>query len=241
MKQTQASLLREINRAHKKAHKLLVKAGYKGLKYSKLSKDDIYEIEIKLTPEEFKAVQGKDIHIEDYDLKDRDIAYFYDRKDADIFTCEKIRNGKLKEYYASVFDLVLKLHDDEASFAQRFNGFGKQLVNVIDCTLRRSSLATGFFVNDVFFYPSYMSFDIDKNAPDEMYFYPDMNEHTESFYLSKDFSKKTIEIIRVNISSLKVSQIYVETFLGDGNVEFVYYNRDNFDKPKSMLKTIANS
>lgn len=231
MKQIPESLLREINRAHKKSDKLRRKLGYTGLRSRKLTKDDIYEIEVKVSPEEYEKLNGRLPELEEIDFTDRQWAYFYNRKETTLFTAEKILNGELKEYYAEISTVHSHLENE----MHIFSGYGPWLVNMLDYQMSMSTLLTGFNINGVPFYPNYVSVDPATNKPDQAYFYAP-SEKLTNFFVRNQTGQS--EIVRVSLADYKVSQIYTMRKIDEDHCAFAYYKPDNLVKPYVYLISI---
>lgn len=226
MKPVSENLLKIINKAHKESDKLRLKAGYKHLKYFKLSFNDITEIELKLSPDEFSLYRENKLPIFDANfLYNHQFAYFYNRKDCDLMSCEKIFNNKLKEYYTGIFEYGAS--SNSTSYIPRFEKMSKQsLIEFINITYNENMLYTGFIIDDVFFEPIYLSFDISSNEPDEIYFYS--SSEKKHFFIKEEDYSNYIEIIRINLKTNKISQIYSEITFSPTKHIFKYYKDDNF-------------
>lgn len=235
MKQNLESLLKVINKAHIKSDKLRKKLGFARLKSYRLTKEDIFDIEVKLTPEEYEKYKDKDIKLSEIDLANRQWAYFYDRKDVNLFSAEKIYNGKLKEYYVSVTDTNSLYTEKSNNLMPRFNASGKFLVEMLDNVLSFSNVLTGFVLNGIHFYPNYVSVDASSNKADEVYFYSSESSGHTRFFIDQ---LNSYEIIRVNLHTFKIDQIYSET-VNDKKFTFKYYKPSNLKQPYTVLQSIS--
>lgn len=234
MKQNLESLLKVINEAHIKSDKLRKKLGFR-LKNYKLTKEDIFDIEVKLTPEEYEKYKDKDIKLSEIDLVDRQWAYFYDRKDVNLFSAEKVYNNKLKEYYISTIDANSLYTEKSNSLMPQFNASGKFLVEMLDNALSFSNVLTGFMLNGIRFYPNYISVDASSNKADEVYFYSSEDSGYTRFFVNQ---LNSYEIIRVNLRTFKIDQIYSET-IQNKKLTFKYYKPSNLKQPYTILQSIS--
>lgn len=234
MKQNLESLLKVINEAHIKSDKLRKKLGFR-LKNYKLTKEDIFDIEVKLTPEEYEKYKDKDIKLSEIDLVDRQWAYFYDRKDVNLFSAEKVYNNKLKEYYISTIDANSLYTEKSNSLMPQFNASGKFLVEMLDNALNFSNVLTGFTLNGIRFYPNYISVDASSNKSDEVYFYSSEDSGYTRFFVNQ---LNSYEIIRVNLRTFKIDQIYSET-IQNKKLTFKYYKPSNLEQPYTILQSIS--
>lgn len=234
MKQNLESLLKVINEAHIKSDKLRKKLGFR-LKNYKLTKEDIFDIEVKLTPEEYEKYKDKDIKLSEIDLVDRQWAYFYDRKDVNLFSAEKVYNNKLKEYYISTIDANSLYTEKSNSLMPQFNASGKFLVEMLDNALNFSNVLTGFTLNGIRFYPNYISVDASSNKADEVYFYPSEDSGYTRFFVNQ---LNSYEVIRVNLRTFKIDQIYSET-IQNKKLTFKYYKPSNLEQPYTILQSIS--
>lgn len=234
MKQNLESLLKVINEAHIKSDKLRKKLGFR-LKNYKLTKEDIFDIEVKLTPEEYEKYKDKDIKLSEIDLVDRQWAYFYDRKDVNLFSAEKVYNNKLKEYYISTIDANSLYTEKSNSLMPQFNASGKFLVEMLDNALNFSNVLTGFTLNGIRFYPNYISVDASSNKADEVYFYSSEDSGYTRFFVNQ---LNSYEIIRVNLRTFKIDQIYSET-IQNKKLTFKYYKPSNLEQPYTILQSIS--
>lgn len=234
MKQNLESLLKVINEAHIKSDKLRKKLGFR-LKNYKLTKEDIFDIEVKLTPEEYEKYKDKDIKLSEIDLVDRQWAYFYDRKDVNLFSAEKVYNNKLKEYYISTIDANSLYTEKSNSLMPQFNASGKFLVEMLDNALNFSNVLTGFMLNGIRFYPNYISVDASSNKADEVYFYSSEDSGYTRFFVNQ---LNSYEVIRVNLCTFKIDQIYSET-IQNKKLTFKYYKPSNLEQPYTILQSIS--
>lgn len=234
MKQNLESLLKVINEAHIKSDKLRKKLGFR-LKNYKLTKEDIFDIEVKLTPEEYEKYKDKDIKLSEIDLVDRQWAYFYDRKDVNLFSAEKVYNNKLKEYYISTIDANSLYTEKSNSLMPQFNASGKFLVEMLDNALNFSNVLTGFTLNGIRFYPNYISVDASSNKADEVYFYSSEDSGYTRFFVNQ---LNSYEVIRVNLRTFKIDQIYSET-IQNKKLTFKYYKPSNLKQPYTILQSIS--
>lgn len=233
MKRMKAALLKQINRAHKKSDKLRLSYGYRHLKTRKLSYDSIYEFEVKLSEEEYSQYRGRRLTFDDISLKDREIAIFY-RRDEQLFTSEKLKNGTLKEYYTAM--LPETVSDPKLDrLARRINARGSNLVKLINAAFLSKSLIEPVCINGELFFANYGSFDVDTNRLHQVYYYAADQKKTANF-----FSEPQIEVIRYNVIDKKVDKIYQELVLKDdfSEVEWLYYDPEDLHKPVAFLKTI---
>lgn len=234
MKQNLESLLKVINEAHIKSDKLRKKLGFR-LKNYKLTKEDIFDIEVKLTPEEYEKYKDKDVKLSEIDLADRQWAYFYDRKDVNLFSAEKVYNNKLKEYYISTIDANSLYTEKSNSLMPQFNASGKFLVEMLDNALNFSNVLTGFTLNGIRFYPNYISVDASSNKADEVYFYSSEDSGYTRFFVNQ---LNSYEVIRVNLRTFKIDQIYSET-IQNKKLTFKYYKPSNLEQPYTILQSIS--
>lgn len=234
MKQNLESLLKVINEAHIKSDKLRKKLGFR-LKNYKLTKEDIFDIEVKLTPEEYEKYKDKDVKLSEIDLADRQWAYFYDRKDVNLFSAEKVYNNKLKEYYISTIDANSLYTEKSNSLMPQFNASGKFLVEMLDNALNFSNVLTGFTLNGIRFYPNYISVDASSNKADEVYFYSSEDSGYTRFFVNQ---LNSYEVIRVNLRTFKIDQIYSET-IQNKKLTFKYYKPSNLKQPYTILQSIS--
>lgn len=204
---------REIKRANKQANRLRRKLGLKNAK-SKCTKKTITEIEIKVPYEDY--INGKIPSIEDA----KEYAYFYDRGDG-YFGAEKIKDGKLKEYYHYNYSNFLIRKGLEKDFIK--NNFNFSVYDVFE-KFESTILPNNdiFYINGKLFFKSYYS--INNN-----------NEIEDTYYYESSFSTSRLlihdkegilgrEIIRVSNKTKKINKVYFETLTDNNKTIFYYYD-----------------
>ena len=215
---------REIFRANKKANKLRRKYGFKNAK-SKCTKDTLFEIEIKVPYEDFIA--GKIPNIEEA----KEYAYFYNRDDM-YFGVEKIKDGKLKEYYEQTMPYIKMFSKNFNEIIDTFKCLNIANINnqneLIKFLNEKEILKDNYIfkINNSIFYLNYSSFDIDINDVDEIYFY--QYEFTKNRIFLRNMNdcifKNGREIIRYSKELNRIDRIYFETRTNDDKIIFYYYD-----------------
>lgn len=204
---------KEIKKANRKANRLRRKLGLKNAK-SKCNEKNITEIEIKVSYEDF--INGKIPSLDDA----KEYAYFYDRDDG-YFGAEKIKDGKLKEYYHFNYSNFLIRNGLEKDFIK--NNFNLSPYDVFE-ELEKNILKEYdiFYINGKLFFKNYYS--INKNNEiEDIYFYE--SEFSTCRLLIHD--KEGIlgrEIIRISNNTKKINKIYFETKLEKNKTIFYYYD-----------------
>lgn len=219
---------REIKRANRKANRLRRKLGLKNAK-SICNKNNITEIEIKVPYEDF--INGKIPSLKDV----KEYAYFYNRDDG-YFGAEKIKDGKLKEYYHYNYsNFLIRKGLEKDLIKNNFNFSAYDVFEELENTILPNNDI--FYVNGKLFFKSYYS--INKN-----------NEMDDIYYYESGFSKVRLlthdkegilgrEIIRVSNKTKKINKVYFETQTDDNRTIFYYY--DASMKCQEVLLTLAIS
>lgn len=204
---------KEIKRANRKANRLRRKLGLKNAK-SKCTKKTITEIEIKVSYEDY--INGKIPSIKDA----KEYAYFYDRCDG-YFGAEKIKDGKLKEYYHYNYSNFLIRKGLEKDFIK--NNFNLSPYDVFEA-LEKNILQEYdiFYINGKLFFKNYYSIN-NNNEIEDVYYYE--SKFSTNRLLIHD--KEGIigrEIIRVSNDTKKINKIYFETTFEKDKAIFYYYD-----------------
>lgn len=196
MKRIPEHLRKEIFRANKKRNRLNNKYA-KAI--TKISDINFNRIEVKLDRKELENDKQYSILTDKFD----EYAYFYSRYD-NRMGAEKIKHGKLKEYYDSIVKFKLK----ENKFCPKFIS----LNDVLNKKLSLEELFGGFYIGNSYFYLNYCSINAKTNQIDDYYFYTEDFEYFDNFYfLQKDTLKSTL-ILRLDAHTNEISKIYVQSF-----------------------------
>lgn len=202
------NLRREIKRANKKANKLRRKNGYPAV--SKINDFNFTNIEVKIPIE--------DLNKDDIDLF-KEYAYFYNREDL-LMGAEKIKDGKLKEYYdkATYFDYNLK---DFESFSLICS---KDLIvkKLDDYFMQNGIPEIGFKINNHSYMKRYYSFNSETNELEDIYFYRKEVLTTSDIIISSKYlsgSNNCTDIIRVSNKTFKVNKLYLSVDKPDLHVK----------------------
>lgn len=250
-KQIPDSLFKDIKKSFKKAERLRKAAGFNFKRFS-LRKDDIYEIEVKITPEEyeaFAAAQWKDFDLEHFDLTGREVAYFYEDRSDPLdkrFGAEKMSTDRtLREYYEHLMPYTIEENwtkecsQPELYKPPVFNIPSKTSLHILEHCLRNAFdstlLVTGFDVKYwdgiAHFKMSYFSVNADDNKKDDFYFYGPQEGSTV-------FGGTPMkEIVRWSLKESKISKIYRFTEDEKGDAAFFYSDFLN-ENASTVLKTI---
>lgn len=213
---------REIKKANKLSNKFRRKMGLKNAK-SRCTDDTFTEIEVKCSYEDFIA--GKIPSIEEA----KEYAYFYERDD-NYFGAEKIKNGKLKEFYEKI------LIDSYANYGINVCSVKIETLKSIDILNLINSFIKNkkynFIVNGIEYYPSYFSINAKTLKKEHLYFYPVQYGSTIIRNISKYHGilygkKRYFEIFRYSFISNKIDKIYVEDILNDNDKIFYYFDVEN--------------
>lgn len=204
---------REIKRANRKANRLRRKLGLKNAK-SKCTKKTITEIEIKVPYEDY--INGKIPSIKDT----KEYAYFYDRGDG-YFGAEKIKDGKLKEYYHYNYSNFLIRKGLEKDLIK--NNFILSPYDVFE-ELEKNILQEYdiFYINGKLFFKNYYS--INKNNEIEDIYYYESKFSTSRLLIHDKNGVLGREIIRVSNNTKKINKVYFETTFEKDKTIFYYYD-----------------
>lgn len=237
------SIRREIKKANALSNKLRRKMGLKNAK-SRCTKGTFTEIEVKCSFEDFKNGKVPDIK------NAKEYAYFYDRDDG-YFGAEKIKDGKLKEFYElcvpqrKVSYYNINCIDLRAGTIQDLL---KEIENLIE---NGNNL---FCIDGVKYYMNYYSINPQSLDKEYVYLYPlEVNNDIKDislFYMFKNFSEYKVDIFdnlkeiyfpifRYSFISKKIDLIYLENIY-KGSMVFYYFNiRDEkFLNLKEILLSI---
>lgn len=213
---------KEIKRTNKKANRLRRKLGLKNAK-SKCTKDSLYEIEIKVSYEDYK--NGKIPSLEDCN----EYAYFYTRDDL-YFGVEKVKNGKLKEYYESLNpnNFIAIENEGNNCFSDQFIRYNNivssnrdYIIYTINDLIKNKIYQ--FKVNGKKYYANYFSI-TPKNEIDQIYFYEIKYSKGCRDFLYDFIGKCGREILRYSLKENKIDKVYFET--KDENNKLVFYYAD---------------
>lgn len=230
MKRIPEHLRKEIFNANEKRNELNNKYAKAETKISNIN---FNRIEVKLDRKEFENDKKYSILTDKFD----EYAYFYSRYD-NRMGAEKIKNGKLKEYYDNVVDFNL-LNNHEAIHFDSLNDILNKELSFID-------LFGGFYLKNSFFYLNYCSINAKTNQIDDFYFYTkDFQFFDEFEFMSKDRLKSTM-ILRLDAHTNKISKIYIQScdvdfiqkkFIETVDNVFYYINPETMDY-ESLLVSI---
>ena len=219
---------REIKKANKLSNKLRRKMWLKNAK-SRCTKDTFTEIEVKCSYEDFIA--GKIPSIEEA----KEYAYFYKRDDG-YFGAEKIKNGKLKEFYEMCIPHNKNVYE-KMNYTNICSGNITDLLKEIEILIENKNNI--FCINGVKYYVNYFSIDPKSLDSEHIYIYPleiDSIKDLSIFYMFKNFFKynnifKNLEgiyfpIFRYNKNRKIIDLIYLENLYKDF-LNFYYFNIEN--------------
>lgn len=204
---------KEIKRANRKANRLRRKLGLKNAK-SKCTKKTITEIEIKVPYEDF--MNGKIPSLEDA----KEYAYFYDRDDK-YFGSEKIKDGKLKEFYEYLTHF--NFSDSDIIFKNlSICGFTiDDTIKMLNEKIKNNILLK---IDNHKFHLNYFSYNAKTLNKDHAYFYED--EFSNFRCLLKDkYNFLGREILRFSFIENRIDRIYFET-INNKKTIFYYYDID---------------
>ena len=213
---------KEIKRANKKANRLRRKLGLKNAK-SKCTKDSLYEIEVKVPYEDYK--NGKiPSSLEDCN----EYAYFYTRDDL-YFGAEKIKNGKLKEYYETLNpnNFIAIENEGDNCFSDHYVSYNNimssnrdSIINTLNGMIKNKEYQ--FKINGKKYYANYYSI-TPKNEIDQIYFYEIKYSKGCRDFLYDFDGKYGREILRYSFKENRIDKVYFETKDKD-NLIFYYTN-----------------
>lgn len=205
MKRIPEHLRKEIIRANRKKNRLSKKLIGTTNKITDLNFD---HLEVKVPAEKFLDLNDSSICYDEY-------AYFYDSKNKETFNIEKVKHGKLKEYY----ERFLNLHIIDNSFAKHFNGRFFDCIDELSRTMTKEDLLAGFYINGIYFYSNYYTVNL-KNEITEIYF----QSKSPCLLLPNSELTSKVVILRFDINTFTLTKIYTLELYDSSNVYHKKYN-----------------
>ena len=237
------SIRKEIRKANILSNKLRRKMGLKDAK-SQCTEDTFTEIEVKCSFEDFKAGKIPDIK------NAKEYAYFYDRDDG-YFGAEKIKDGKLKEFYEVCLPYG-RIAYNNINYINLQIGTIQELLLEIENMIKNGY--NSFCINGVKYYMNYYSINPQNLSKEYLYIYPlNADNYTKDlniFYMFENFFeyKKLIfdnlegiyfPIFRYSFIKNRIDLVYLENFCS-GSIFFYYFDIKN-KKSLSLKEMLIES